>query len=86
MVREIGSPMPIPSGLVVKNGSKTCESFSAAMPCPVSLTAISTVRAASTRALTRDAPTLRAGPVQGVHAIKNEIEQHLLEMHAVAAH
>src|SRR5688500_9961109 len=33
-------PVPWPTGLVVKNGSKTCASVSRSMPCPESRTAI----------------------------------------------
>ena len=33
-------PVPLPGGLVVKNGSKTCSSTSGGMPQPLSLTAI----------------------------------------------
>ena len=33
-----------------------------------------------------DAPIPRAGPVQRVDAIKDEVEEDLLEMHAITAH
>ena len=86
IVREIGRPMPIPFGLVVKNGSKTCASLSAGMPWPVSLTAISTDCVPSSRAVTLTRRSCGLTPLSGVHAVEDEIEQHLLEMHAVAAH
>src|SRR5262245_47169382 len=35
-------PVPLPDGLVVKNGSKTFESFSSGMPVPVSSTSVTT--------------------------------------------
>ena len=37
MVREIDKPMPMPFGLVVKNGSKIFSSSLAGMPRPLSL-------------------------------------------------
>ena len=52
IVREIGSPIPIPWGLVVKNGSKSCPSFSVGTPWPESRTAISIIPFWSSRAWT----------------------------------
>ena len=54
------------------------------MPGPVSPTAISTICAPSSRAVTRDAPIIPARAVERVHAVEDEVEQHLLQMHAVA--
>jgi hypothetical protein len=42
------SPVPCPTALVVKNGSKTRLSVSRLIPCPVSLTATCTYRPALT--------------------------------------
>ena len=43
MVCEMASPIPMPFGLVVKNGSKSRSILSGAIPAPVSLTDTSTV-------------------------------------------
>ena len=48
MVRLIASPMPKPSAFVVKNGSKTRSTSSAAMPSPESCTASSMYGAVGT--------------------------------------
>jgi hypothetical protein len=42
--RLIESPIPIPSSLVLKNGSKSFESTDALMPAPVSPTSITKYR------------------------------------------
>ena len=52
IVREIARPIPMPFGLVVKNGSKIRASLSAGMPCPASPTSISISYAPSSRAVT----------------------------------
>src|SRR5580658_6522237 len=52
------SPVPLPIGLVVKNGSKTWESVAASIPCPVSLTCSMTYRPGpSSRSRPASSPT-----------------------------
>src|ERR1041385_782646 len=47
IVRLIASPMPMPSGLVVKNASNTLSSFAGSSPSPESLTATITFSSSS---------------------------------------
>ena len=50
------SPVPWPTGLVVKNGSKTCFAVSALIPGPESSTSTTTQPSSSSRVRTRSVP------------------------------
>src|SRR5271166_3082674 len=52
------SPVPLPIGLVVKNGSKICTSVSASIPCPESVTfSMAYPPGASSRSRASSSPT-----------------------------
>ena len=91
------SPVPWPTGLVVKNGSKMRARISGVMPAPVSRTVSRGVRAglqlggsrrarsASTRAgSTRTSQ--RAALLHGVRGVGREVQEHLVELRLVGEH
>ena len=86
MLREIDRPMPMPVGLVVKNGAEDpLESAPGGMPAPGVDDAISTVCVATApRASTAMLRRCVRGVVDGVHAVGDQVEQHLLQMNAIA--
>ena len=84
MVREIDSPMPIPSGLVLTNGSKMRSMSPGGMPRPVSLTQTSATWPGVRDAVTPDRPAVAGNRVEGVHAVDDQVQQDLLELHPVA--
>ena len=85
MLREIDRPMPMPVVLVVKNGSKMRSICAAGMPVPVSATLIS--RVAGTQAPGGHRDHAQAGlpsALERIHAVEDEVEKHLLQLHPVA--
>ena len=86
MVRAIDRPSPVPCGLVVKNVSNTSLSLSLGMPAPESATDTSTsappFNAVSTAS--RRWPGAQSG--HGIHAVRRQVDDDLLQMHLVGAH
>ena len=81
-------PVPLPTSLVVKNGSKMRERTSTGIPLPVSPIAISTC-SSSTRVATRILPlSARALDHVGdrMRGVDDQIEDHLVDLAGVAVH
>ena len=77
--------MPIPLGLVEKNGSKMCAIAAGSMPLPESRTAISGLVFIRAHA-DEDFAELVFFFRNGVEGIKNQIENYLLELDSIANH
>ena len=87
------SPVPLPDGLVVKNGSKRCACVASSIPTPVSDTSSRTWRPASRPGcaatnvfVERRRPDLDAESAargHGVAGVGGEVEQHLLDLDRV---
>ena len=72
--------MPLPTGLVVKNGSKMCSRISAGMPAPLSMTR-TTTRCCSTARGDIDA----AGVGDSVEGVVDQVRPDLVEFADEAA-
>ena len=82
--------MPLPTSLVVKNGSKILSRTSAGMPCPVSCTSTSTYSAGDKRLLVEGGAVLRRHVARAQHdaaalahrvaRVDDEIDDDLLEL------
>ena len=86
MLREIDKPTPTPFGLVLKKGVEICSISLAAMPRPVSVTQISASCGAAGRAVTTIHRFLAVDAINRVHPVDDQVEQHLLQLHAVPQH
>ena len=74
------SPVPSPTGLVVKNGSKTRESTSGAMPMPVSVTSTTTWLGSRAQVVTDDVVLLGALALgDGLRRVDQQVEEHLAQ-------
>ena len=80
-------PVPLPTSLVVKNGSKMRSRFSCGIPQPLSAKRISD-GVASDRGGDRDAPGrgVLAGGMDGMCRVDDEIHEHLIQLADVAHH
>ena len=84
-------PVPLPTSLVVKNGSKILSSWSAAMPMPVSCIEIATnsplrpgcARRAGMPLGLADCDRQAAFAIHGIAAVDGEIDQRRLELRDV---
>ena len=77
------SPVPVPTGLVVKNGSNSLSSLSSGMPVPVSSICITTLAdrarrgaAGAGKGFHRQSPVV-AHRLDGVH---ENVDEHLLDL------
>src|SRR2546423_11046106 len=84
MVRAIASPIPMPCGLVVKNGSKTFLRSPAAIPGPVSSILISALVPKVSGYADFAQLCLRFG--YRVHRVDNQIQNDLLQLNSLALH
>lgn len=79
IVREIDRPTPMPCGLVVTNGWNSRAAAASSRPEPVSATLTTAI---SSSTLVETASSRRTCPHR-VKRIANEIDEHLLSLHAV---
>ena len=78
------SPVPTPTGLVVKKGSKMRPSISGGMPQPVSRT--STTTAGSPCRARHQRGSRRSPPGHGLRRVDQQVEEHLAQPRLVAQH
>ena len=88
-LREMARPMPMPLGLVVRNGSNRRSTF-VRPRCrhrgrsPTTSTFPSSALLGAHRISSR--PVFPRDIVHRIHSIQHQIQQHLLQLHAVATH
>jgi hypothetical protein len=85
MERQIDSPIPIPSGFVVKNAVHSRSVSCCPIPIPVSATVTSTSSPCGRDRYDQLPRPVRDGAIASM-PVHHEIEQHLLKLHAVAEH
>src|SRR5580765_6757762 len=83
MVRAMDSPMPMPSALLVKNGSKTSFSLSSGMPWPRS-DADSSAKFSNARSPDADDAIFARRILHRVDPVHDKVQNDLLKLNVVA--
>ena len=84
MVRQMASPIPIPSALLVTKGSKTCSSRSSGIPGPESRNAATTSPDSFARVRTPRCPPAVTWSRHGFQSVDHEVQDDLLDLYPVS--